>query len=198
MKISSTKAVAAAAIIALALTTLSACSPGGTSAITPKSEGDREAAAYRASRLCVLNGTDKTILSVGEFEMSRKGETHPDPAGPLEPGATWCTNGYNSFTDSDGDTQDANVEIKYSDFGGDFTRFAVSNPGGGYPTMVYGQRTFNTGYFQPGYMGLPWEADDTVPDSNTANPETGPSHDYHLRRLDDTPLFKEWLITVRR
>jgi hypothetical protein len=183
------KAVAAGAIAIVAATTLVACSAEVTS---------REASAYRASRLCVLNDTDKTIMSVGEYEMTRTGESHPDPTGPLKPDATWCTNGYNSFEDSNGDTQDASVEIKFSEAGGDFTRFAVNNPGSGYPTMVYGQRTFDQGYFQPGFMNLPWEVDDTVPDSNTSNPRTGPSHDYHMRRLDDTPDFKEWLITVRR
>ena len=183
------KAVAAGAIAIVAATTLVACSAEVTS---------REASAYRASRLCVLNDTDKTIMSVGEYEMTRTGESHPDPTGPLKPGATWCTNGYNSFEDGNGETQDASVEIKFSEAGGDFTRFAVNNPGSGYPTMVYGQRTFDQVPFQPGFMNLPWETDVTVPDSNTYNPRTGPSHDYHMRRLDDTPDFKEWLITVRR
>ena len=183
------KAVAAGAIAIVAATTLVACSAEETS---------REAGAYRASRLCVLNDTDKTIMSVGEYEMTRTGESNPDPTGPLKPGATWCTNGYNSFTDRDGLTWDASVEVKYAETGGDYTRFAVSNPGDGFPTMVYGQQVFDQGYLQPGYMGSPWEYDDTVPESDTSNPRTGPSHDYHLRRLDDTQYFKEWLVTVRR
>lgn len=191
------RVAAGAALTVLALTTLSACSSGGSSAITPKEEMDREAGAYRASRLCVLNGTDKTILSVGEFEMSRKGETHPDPTGPLKPGATWCTNGYNSFTDSFGDTQDASVEIRFAESGGDFARFAVSNPGGGYPVMEFGQETWDW-LFTPGTEGMLWEEDITIPDPNSVYSKTGPAHDYHLRRLDDTPLFKEWLVTVKR
>ena len=191
------RAATGATLAILALTTLSACASGGTSVAIPKNEVSREAGAYRASHLCVLNGTDKTILSVGEFAMSRQGETHPDPTGPLEPGDTWCTNGYNSFTDSFGDTQDASVEIKFSETGGDFARFAVSNPGGGYPVIEFGQETWDW-TFTPGSDSAPWEMDTTIPDPNSVYSKTGPAHDYHLRRLDDTPIFKEWLVTVKR
>ena len=186
VKISAAKAVAAAAIIVLASTTLVACSSGSTS---------REAGAYRASHLCVLNGTDTTIMSVGEFAMKRTGESHPDPTGPLEPGATWCTNGYNSFQFSTESPSDANVEIRFTDNYGDFMQFVVSNWELTSPMMEYGREQVEDS-FQPGPE--PWEKDVTLPAPNVLNPKTGPSHDYHLRRLDDTTNFKEWLITVRR
>jgi hypothetical protein len=192
------KSVAPGALTVISAASLAACASGSSTDADQLGTTTREASAYRASHLCVLNDTDKTIMSVGEYVMTRTGESHPDLTGPLKPGATWCTNGYNSFEDSNGDTQDASVEIKFSEAGGDFTRFAVNNPGSGYPKMVYGQRTFDQGSFMPGFMGLPWETDDTVPDNHTYNPRTGPSHDYHMRRLNDTPDFKEWLVTVRR
>ena len=185
MNISAAKAVTAGSIAVLAATTLVACSSGSTS---------REASAYRASHLCVLNGTDKTIMSVGEFEMTRTGESHPDPTGPLEPGATWCTNGYNSFRHGLS-TYDASLEIRFSETEGDYSRFIVSNWDLTSPMMQFGQRAFDND-FQPGPE--PWEKDVTIPNPNAANGQTGPSHDYHLRRLDDTTYFKEWLISVRR
>ena len=193
---SARKVVAAAAIAIFAMTTLVACASGVSSATATKDAIGREAGAYRASHLCVLNGTDKTILSVGEFEMTRTGETRPDATGPLEPGATWCTNGYNAFTDSSGETMDASVEIMFAESGGDFTRFAVSNPGNGYPFIQFGQQTWDW-TFTPGTYDAPWEMDTTIPDQGPIYTKTGPAHDYHVRRLDDTPNFKEWLVTVR-
>ena len=187
VKISAAKAVAAAAIIVLASTTLVACSSGSTS---------REAGAYRASHLCVLNDADTTIMSVGEFAMKRTGESHPDPTGPLKPGATWCTNGYNAFKeDAFTSPSDANVEIRFTENYGDFMQFLVSNWALTSPIMEYGREQVED-RFQPGPE--PWEKDVTLPEPNVLNPKTGPSHDYHLRRLDDTTNFKEWLITVRR
>lgn len=180
------KAVAAGAIAVLAATSLVACSPGASS---------RLASAYRASHLCVLNATDTTILSVGEFAMRRTGESHPDPTGPLEPGATWCTNGYNSFQYGTTSPSDANVEIRFTDNYGDFMQFVVSNWEFTSPLMEYGRNKIDD-TFDPGPD--PWEIDVTIPKPNAANGQTGASHDYHLRRLDDTTYFIEWLITVRR
>jgi hypothetical protein len=193
---SARRVVAAAAIAIFAMTTLVACASGVSSATATKDAIGREAGAYRASHLCVLNGTDKTILSVGEFEMTRTGETHPDPTGSLKSGATWCTNGYNAFTDNFETTMDASVEIKFAESGGDFARFAVSNPGNGYPFIQFGQQTWDW-LFYPGRNYDPWEIDTTIPDPEDSYSKTGPAHDYHIRRLDDTPNFKEWLVTVK-
>jgi hypothetical protein len=144
----------------------------------------------------VLNDTDKTIVSVGEFEMIRTGESHPDPTGPLEPGATWCTNGYNSFKqDILTNPSDANVEIRFTNNYGDFMQFVVSNWALSSPIMEFGRDKIDD-RFLPGFD--PWEIDVTIPTANPVNQQVGPSHDYHLRRLDDTTYFIEWLITVRR
>jgi hypothetical protein len=190
------KSVALGALTVISAASLAACASGGSTSGNQTATTTREASAYRASHLCVLNDTDKTIMSVGEYEMTRTGESHPDPTGPLKPGATWCTNGYESFKyETNVSPYDANVEIKFAGTGGDFTRFLVSNWALTSPLMLFGQGTLN-GDFQPGPD--PWEIDVTYPDPNVLNPKTGPSHDYHLRRLDDTPYFKEWLVTVRR
>jgi hypothetical protein len=183
---SARKVIAAGAIAIVAATTLVACSAEVTS---------REASAYRASRLCVLKDTDKTIMSVGEYEMTRTGESHPDPTGPLEPGATWCTNGYNSFDLYPQNPSDANVEIRFTDNYGDFMQFLVNNWPLTSPIMQYGRDKID-GDFQPGPD--PWEVDVTLPKANPVEQEDGPTHDSHLRRLDDTTYFIEWLITVRR
>ncbi len=189
------RAIAWGFIAIFAATSLAACAPGGSS--SGSTEGtSREASAYRASRLCVLNDTDKTIMSVGEFEMIRTGESHPDPTGPLEPGATWCTNGYNSFKqDKLTSPSDASVEIRFTDNYGDFMQFVVSNWPLTSPIMEFGRDKVDDA-FQPGPD--PWEIDVTIPRANPVNQQVGPSHDYHLRRLDDTTYFIEWLITVRR
>jgi hypothetical protein len=196
MKISPVyRAIAWGSIAIFAATSLAACAPGGSS--SGSTEGSsREASAYRASRLCVLNDTDKTIMSVGEFDMKRTGESHPDPTGPLKPGATWCTNGYNSFTSTSSDVYiDATVEIKFTETGDDFTRFTVANWSIASPIMFYGQQKLD-GTFEPGTD--PWEVDVTYPAPDDSLSQTVPSHDFHLRRLDDTTNFKEWLVTVRR
>jgi len=190
------KVVAVSALTVFAAATLTACASGGPSGLTRIEPESREASAYRASHLCVLNRTDKTILSVGEFEMTRTGKTNPDPTGPLKPGATWCTNGYNSFIDNFETTVDASVEIRFAESGGDFARFAVSNPGNGYPFLQYGQQTWDW-LFIPGRDYGPWEIDITIPDVDDTFSKTGPAHEYHFRRLDDTPNFKEWLVTVK-
>jgi hypothetical protein len=189
------KAASAGLLTALVATTLVACSPAGNSSVSTESATTREASAYRASRLCVLNDTDTTIVSVGEFDMKRVGESHPDPTGPLEPGATWCTNGYNSFQLPPQSPSDANVEIRFTNNYGDFMQFLVSNWSLASPIMQYGRDMLND-KFQPGPEA--WEKDVTLPKASPVNQEDGPTHDYHLRRLDDTTYFIEWLITVRR
>ncbi|MFZ4506034.1 MAG: hypothetical protein ACOYNK_06765 [Microbacteriaceae bacterium] len=192
------KSVALGALTVISVASLAACASGGSTDGDQAGTTTREASAYRASHLCVLNDTDKTIMSVGEYEMTRTGESHPDPTGPLKPGATWCTDGYESFVGEDGVVQDASVEVRFNATNGDFARFAVRNPGGTYPIMVVGQEDWETLFFQPGILGWVWETDITVPNPEEFNPKTGPSHDFHLRRLNDTPDFKEWLVTVRR
>jgi hypothetical protein len=192
------KAASAGLLTALVATTLVACSPAGNSSVSTESATTREASAYRASRLCVLNDTDKTIMSVGEFEMTRLDVTHPDPTGPLEPRATWCTNGYNSLQDVAKNTWDASVDIRFSNDPEDFGRFLVRNAGFDYPTMWSGQVN-RIMLWSPGFLGAEWERDLTIPVVfPDASLNDRPTHDYHLRRLDDTPDFKEWLITVRR
>jgi hypothetical protein len=189
------RAVASGALMIIAATSLAACSSVSSVGDSSETATSREAGAYRASHLCVLNGTDKTIMSVGEYaDMQRTGDTHPDPTGPLEPGATWCTNGYNSFKDYNGTVVDASVQITFANTENDYVRFLVNNPGDGYPDMWLGQDEWHR-WFQPGANGEDWEIDVTYPNENTTS--TSPKHDYHLRRLDDTTNFKEWLVTVR-
>jgi hypothetical protein len=196
MKLStSLKTLFVGALVLIAVSSLTACASDGASLAPATEATDREAGAYRASHLCVLNGTDKTIMSVGEYgDMERTGETHPDPTGPLAPGATWCTNGYNSFRDYNGTVVDASVQITFANTDNDYVRFLVNNPRDGYPDMWLGQEEWHR-WFQPGPLGDDWEIDVTYPNENTTS--TSPKHDYHLRRLDDTTNFKEWLVTVR-
>ena len=73
-------------------------------------------------------------------------------------------------------------------------QFLVSNRRLTSPIMQYGRDKID-GDFQPGPD--PWEVDVTLPKANPVEQGAGPTHDYHLRRLDDTTNFKEWLVTVR-
>ena len=192
----SLKTLSVGALVVIAVSSLTACASGRPTDGDQAGTTTREASAYRASHLCVLNGTDTTIMSIGEFgDMERTGDTHPDPTGPLAPGATWCTNGYESFKDYNGTVVDASVQITFANTEDDYVRFLVNNPRDGYPDMWLGQEEWHR-WFQPGPLGDPWEIDVTYPNENTTS--TSPKHDYHLRRLDDTTNFKEWLVTVRR
>jgi len=192
------KAASAGLLTVLVAATLVACAPAGNASISTESATTREASAYRASRLCVLNDTDKTIMSVGEFEMTRLDVTHPDPTGPLAPGEMWCTDGYNALQDVARSTWDASVDIRFSNDPDDFARFLVRNAGFDYPTLWCGQ-VHRAILWSPGFLGEVWERDLTIP---LVRPDASlndrPTHDFHLRRLDDTPNFKEWLVTVRR
>ena len=181
------RVTAAGALAVISVTPLAACSSSGA---------PREASAYRASHMCVLNGTDKAIMSVGEYEMTRLDVTHPDPTGPLDPGDTWCTDGYNAFKNEAGSTWDASVDVRFSDAPDDFARFLVRNGAFDYPTMWCGQVN-RVILWTPGFLGIEWERDVTIPAQGLGGVQTAPVHDFHLRRLDDTPDYKEWLVTVR-
>lgn len=190
------RAVAAGSLAVIAATSVAACSSASSAGEAPANGASREASAYRASHLCVLNDTGKSILSVGEYEMTRVDVTHPDPTGPLAPGETWCTDGYNALKNEAGSTWDASVEVRFSDTPQDFARFLVRNAALDVPTMWCGQEN-RAILWTPGFFA-DWEIDLTLPAQRLGDPQlTGPRHDFHLRRLDDTPNFKEWLVTVR-
>lgn len=78
------KSVALGALTVISAASLAGCASGSTSGDSVSTGADRQA-AFLASQVCVVNDTDKTILSVGEFDMNRVADSHPDPTGPLEP-----------------------------------------------------------------------------------------------------------------
>ena len=156
---------------------------------SPSDTASREASA-RGSHLCILNETGKTLPMVREFGPFATGDHHPDPAGPLAPGATWCTHGYNSYTKQG--RLDVTAEILFTDDGSEKSHWAASNIWSEGASLVYdaesGDAAFNY-RFTPAFST--WEADSTIP-------KRQPNHEYHIRRLDDSEFFKEWLVTVRR
>ena len=140
------KTVVAGAVAIFAATSLVACSSGSSSSVSLDSTAVRKASGYLPSRICVNNFSNQTIMFVGEFEMTRTGESHSDSSGPLASGGEWCTEGYNAFSDPTGMEADAIVEIKFSDTKGDFVRIAARN---GYlwdPYITYGQEVLNNAF----------------------------------------------------
>jgi hypothetical protein len=140
------------------------------------------------SELCILNDTPKTIHWVGELGPYKTGDHHPDAAGPLAPGAKWCTNGYNAYSSE----IDVAAQIIFTQDGSDRSNWGAFNGWFGGQILRYSvgdQDLFSHGSFEAIWT---WETDVTRPEFSQ------PNHDYHLRRLDDTEFFKEWLVTVRR
>jgi hypothetical protein len=153
-------------------------------------------AGVLASRLCILNDTGKTIPMIRELGPYVNGDHHPDPEGPLAPGATWCTNGYDSYSDSVRlkHALDVTAQILFTADGKDRSNWGASNESIGSPLVI-----FDTGVQSDPFLtrrlfstDFQWETDVTMPQYSQ------PNHDYHIRRLDDSEFFKEWLITVRR
>ncbi|CAB4909026.1 unannotated protein [freshwater metagenome] len=183
--------------VALAISVLLAgCAVAKDGTVAPSSSPStsREASLYRASRICVENDTDKSLYKLSEVELSRTGPSHPDPAGPLAPGATWCTNGYNSFVSDTGKDVDATVQIQFSDSPTDISKFKVGNPSLDSPWMTLGYISWDDTYWAPG-GNVPWERDLNLPREKSV--VDGPRHDVHLRRADDSVNFIEWVVTVR-
>ena len=168
---------------------LTGCSSSGSDSSPSTPLASRDASA-RGSHLCILNDTGKTLPMVREFGPFATGDHHPDPAGPLAPGATWCTHGYNSYTKQG--RLDVTAEILFTDDGSEKSHWAASNIWSEGASLVYdaesGDAAFNY-RFTPAFST--WEVDSTIP-------KRQPNHEYHIRRLDDSEFFKEWLVTVRR
>lgn len=168
---------------------LMGCSADGPPSSQPSNSISREASP-RGSQLCILNGTDKTIPMVREMGPFRSGDHHPDPAGPLAPGAKWCTNGYNGVTWPD---MDVAAQILFDENGTDRSNWGAYNPWAGDAGIKWGNGDEDslTQFIISFTPQISWETDATFPEN------TQPNHDYHIRRLDDTEFFKEWLVTVR-
>ena len=162
------------------------CSASGSADSVPTPA--REASS-RGSRLCILNDTAKTIPMIRERGPFINGDHHPDPFGPLAPGATWCTNGYSSFN-ADW-IQDATADILFTPDGSDHVYWGVDNSWASPAEISWGRERFGfLNHFAP--EGSVWEVDLIYPQDALVE------HRYHVRRLDDTEFFKEWLVTVRR
>ncbi len=162
--------------------------PASDSAVS--TETTAREAGIRGSRLCILNETTKTFPLVRERGPFDNGDHQADPEGPLAPGETWCTSGYDSY--SADDRQDATAEIQFTADGSEQVYWGVLNPWLLDPMISWGWQ--KGGGFVHEYDtedGNPWETDVVFPKNSE------PRHDYHIRRLDDTEFFKEWLVTVR-
>ena len=171
--------------VAILTVLLTGCSASGSADSVPTPA--REASA-RGSRLCILNDTVKTIPMIRERGPFINGDHHPDPFGPLAPGATWCTNGYSSFN-ADW-IQDATADILFTPDGSDHVYWGVDNSWALPAEISWGRERFGfLNHFAP--EGSVWEVDLTYPQDALVE------HRYHVRRLDDTEFFKEWLVTVR-
>jgi hypothetical protein len=143
-------------------------------------------ASLKGSELCILNETGKTIPLVQQLGDPDP-DSHPDAPGPVAPGGKWCSNGYNSYTDSF-DIFDVTAQIFFTADRGDEARWGAINKVVMPPGVRYGNGGFSDGF--GGWWGN-WETDVSL------QRDGYPNHDFHIRRLDDTEFFKEWLITVR-
>jgi hypothetical protein len=170
------------------LLVVTACTTGDVAVAPSSSSSTTREATIRASRLCFLNDTKTTIARVEEWGTFVTGDHHPDPAGPLPPGKTWCTNGYNSVKD-DVNTYDVSAKLKFSNDDSDVSTWEVMNPWFGSPRITWG----STQPHHTHYADLEWEFDLTFPDDSSGLRQ----HDYHIRRLDDSEFFAEWLVTIR-
>jgi hypothetical protein len=171
---------------AMSLVLLTGCAASSVSFMAPSSTRE---ASIRASRLCIVNATTSAFPMVREFGPFQNGDHHPDPEGPLKPGATWCTSGYNSYSE-DNEPQDATAEILFTTDGSDEVVWGVDNSWYFYPIISWGTRAKAFEKFQD--TEHTWEWDLTYPK------DSQPNHDYHIRRLDDSENNIEWQITVRR
>jgi len=180
-------------VAAFAAALLSSCTAfeiGSNATSSPSRE-----AGLRGSRLCIVNGTTQTIPMVRERGPFVNGDHHPNPEGPLAPEATWCTAGYNSWTDN-GLTKDIGAEILYQSDGSDRVFWAALNSAIAAPVIQWAQIATpddvdNLGWRIQTFYG--WEEDLTYPLGRDT-----PSHDYHIRRLNDSEYYKEYVVTVRR
>jgi hypothetical protein len=143
-------------------------------------------ASLKGSELCILNETGKTIPLVQQLGDPDP-DSHPDAPGPVAPGGKWCSNGYNSYTDSF-DIFDVTAQIFFTADRADEARWGAINKVVMPPVVRYGNGGFSDGF--GGWWGN-WETDVSL------QRDGYPNHDFHIRRLDDTEFFKEWLITVR-
>ena len=185
---------AAAVGVLVAISPLVASCASSGAEPTAHASASREA-ALRASHLCILNGTDKTIPMIRELEPFNNDDHHPDPAGPLAPGEKWCTNGYSSYgSNATKNYFDVTAQILFAPGGSDLSNWGVNNDFLAWPAARYGTGEDSTPFPEENTFETrtSWETDVTLPKNSTH------SHDYHIRRLDDTEFFKEWLITVRR
>ena len=166
---------------------LAGCSASDSAPLTASTSVSREARVL-GSELCILNDTPKTIHWVGELGPYKNGDHHPDAAGPLAPGAKWCTNGYNAYTFE----LDVAAQIVFTRDGSDKSSWGADNNWFGQQLVRYTYANGDVGIGTTFEALWSWERDVTLPEFSQ------PNHDYHIRRLDDTEFFKEWLVTVRR
>jgi hypothetical protein len=183
-------ALAAAGIALASAGLLTGCATPASEPVASTETASREAAP-RGSRLCILNETKKTFPLVRERGPFDNGDHQADPPGPLAPGKTWCTSGYNSY--SANGSFDATAEIQFTRDGSEQVYWAVDNPWLTDPVISWGS-ALGGGFVSryDTFDGNPWETDEVYPK------DAQPNHDYHIRRLDDSEFFKEWLVTVRR
>ncbi len=186
----SRRALAAAGIALASAGLLTGCATPASEPVASTETASREA-GLRGSRLCILNETTKTFPLVRERGPFDNGDHQADPPGPLAPGKTWCTSGYNSYS-ADGD-YDATAEIQFTRDGSEQVYWGVLNMWLGDPMISWGS-ALGGGFVQKYDTsdGNLWEIDRVYPKN------AQPNHDYHIRRLDDSEFFKEWLVTVRR
>jgi hypothetical protein len=175
------------------LLVVTACTTAYTG-VTPSSPTDatREA-GIRASRLCFLNDTTKTIAMVKEWGTFNTGDHHPDPEGPLPPGKTWCTNGFDSGGKNP-EITDATAQLIFNSDGTDAIAWGVFNSWLYSPKIFWDYANTNLSYLTYHHQAdTGWEFDLTFPYDSSGLRQ----HDYHVRRLDDSEFFIEWLVTIR-
>ena len=187
------KAASAGLLTVLVAATLVACAPAGNASISTESATNRQASGYSPSSICVTNYSLETIMFVGEFEMNRTGQTVADPSGPLKRGDTWCTRGFEAFSDQTGMFADAIVEVRFSSADSDVARFAARNGYMWTPYLAYGQKILDNTLGPVPVYGY-WDL--TFPDPNKDPSQSGTPRSYLIEDPYDNGEFIEWVIQV--
>jgi hypothetical protein len=89
---------------------------------------------------------------------------------------------------------DVTAQILFTADGTDRSNWGASNESIGSPLVIFDSGAQSDPFLTRRLFStdVQWETDVTMPQYSQ------PNHEYHIRRLDDSEFFKEWLITVRR
>ena len=160
------------------------CSPTGESSSATPTETRK--ASVMGSRLCIENATTQTIPVIRERGPFVNDDHVADAEGPLRPGQWWCASGYNSYRE---DTRkDATAEILFTSDGSDTAYWGVYNTLFDFPRIGWGKPP--RGFLWSSELSVGETFELTYPD------DSEPKHNYSIKRVKDSSMFKELRLTI--